>query len=168
MMFVIRWLRELARKKRIPRYVCFIDLTYQSVLLRRSNPPLDSTRSLWRATEYDLGHSSFPRWHASMRAARRQGVLRVVRCGTRPSSRVRALPLPVQYILRGGYKRGLHAFRGGQRHHGRFGTPEKEKGGGGSGGKQLPESQSWRRRFGACFMLTIRGSSRNHSSSRER
>ena len=27
MMFVIRRLRELARKKRIPLYVCFIDLT---------------------------------------------------------------------------------------------------------------------------------------------
>ena len=27
MMFVIRWLQELARKKRIPLYVCFIDLT---------------------------------------------------------------------------------------------------------------------------------------------
>ena len=33
MMFVIRWLQELARKKRIPLYVCFIDLTkaYDSV-----------------------------------------------------------------------------------------------------------------------------------------
>ena len=27
MMFMIRWLQELARKKRIPLYVCFIDLT---------------------------------------------------------------------------------------------------------------------------------------------
>ena len=35
----------------------------------------------------------------------------------------------------------------------------------GIGGKQLPESLSWRRRFGACFMLTIPGSSRNHPSS---
>ena len=33
----------------------------------------------------------------------------------------------VQHFLRGGYKRGLHAFQGGQRRHGRFGTPEKEK-----------------------------------------
>ena len=32
-------------------------------------------------------------------------------------------------------------------------------------GNQLPESQSWRRRFGACFMLTMPGSSRNHRSS---
>ena len=42
---------------------------------------------------------------------------------------------------------------------------EEEKGSGGGGGKQLPESQSWRRRFGACFMLTMPGSSRNHPSS---
>ena len=33
-----------------------------------------------------------------------------------------------------------------ERHHGRFGAPEEEKGG---GGKQLPESQSWRCRFEA-------------------
>ena len=33
MMFAIRWLQELARKKRNPLYVCFIDLTkaYDSV-----------------------------------------------------------------------------------------------------------------------------------------
>ena len=77
MMFVIRRLQELARKKRISLYVCFIDLTkaYDSVdrtLL------LDSTRPFRRPTEYDLGHSSIPRWHASMHAARRQGVLEVV------------------------------------------------------------------------------------------
>ena len=40
----------------------------------------------------------------------------------------------VQHLLRGGYKRCLHAFQGGQRHHGRFGTPEEEKEGGGAGG----------------------------------
>ena len=57
----------------------------------------------------------------------------VVRCGTRPSSRVRACAPPVQHLLLGGYKRGLHAFQSGQRHHGRFGTPEEEKEGGGAG-----------------------------------
>ena len=31
--------------------------------------------------------------------------------------------------------------------------------------KQLPESQSWRRHFGACFTLTTPGSSRDHPSS---
>ena len=66
-----------------------------------------------------------------MRAARRQGVLEVVCCGTRPSSRGHTRAPPVQYLLRGGYKRGIHAFQGGQRHHGRFGTPEEENGAGG-------------------------------------
>ena len=68
-----------------------------------------------------------------MRAARRQGVLGVVRCGTGPSSRVRVRAPHVQHLPRGGYRRGLHAFQGGQRHYGRFGTPEKEKVGGGRG-----------------------------------
>ena len=66
-----------------------------------------------------------------MRAARRQHILGVVRCGTRLSSRVRARAPPVQHLLGGGYKRGVHAFQGEQKHHGRFGTPEKEKEGGG-------------------------------------
>ena len=38
----------------------------------------------------------------------------------------------------------------------------------GAGGKQLPESQSSRRRFGACFTLTTPRSSRDHPSSRGR
>ena len=71
-----------------------------------------------------------------MRAARRQGVLGMVRCGTGPSSRVRARAPPVQHLLRSGYKRGLHAFQGGQRHHERFGAPSmrKKTGAGGAGG----------------------------------
>ena len=72
-------------------------------------------------------------------------------------SRVRTRTLPVQHLLRGGYKLGVHAFQGGQRHHGRFGTPEEEKGGGGGGGKQPSESQSSRRRFGVCSTLTMPG-----------
>ena len=34
----------------------------------------------------------------------------------------------------------------------------------GGGGRQLPESQSWRRRFGTCSKLTMPRSSRNHPS----
>ena len=49
-------------------------------------------------------------------------------------SRMRARSPPGQHLLCGGYKYGLRAFRGGQRHHGRFGTPEEEKRGGGAGG----------------------------------
>ena len=74
-----------------------------------------------------------------MRAARRQGVLGVVRCRTGPSPKVRARAPPVQHLLRGGYKCGLHAFQGGRRHHGRFGAPEEEAGGVRAGG-----SNCWR------------------------
>ena len=45
--------------------------------------------------------------------------------------------------------------------------PRKKKGAGGRG-RQLPDSQSWRRCVGACFMLTMPGSSCNHPSSCER
>ena len=70
---------------------------------------------------------------------------------------MRACAPPVQHLLCGGYNRDLHGFQGGERHHGRFGTPEGEKGGGeaGGGGKQLPESQSSRRRFGALIELRL-------------
>ena len=60
------------------------------------------------------------------------GVFGVVRSGIGPSPRVRARPPLVQHLLRGGFNRGLLAFQGGQRHHGRFGAPEKEKRAGGS------------------------------------
>ena len=68
-------------------------------------------------------------------------MLGVIGCGTGPSSRVGARAPPVQNLLRGDYKRGLHSFQGGQRHHGRFGAPQEENGGGGGGGggKQTPE-----------------------------
>ena len=46
----------------------------------------------------------------------------------------RSRPSCVVHLLRGGYKRCLHVFQGGQRHRGRFGTPMKEKGGGWAGG----------------------------------
>ena len=44
---------------------------------------------------------------------------------------MRARAPPVQHLLRGGYKRGLHAFQGGQRHYGRLGAPERENEAGG-------------------------------------
>ena len=59
-----------------------------------------------------------------------------VGCGTGPSSRVCARASPVQALLRGGYKCGLLAFQGGQRYHGRFGTPEEENRGGGAAGRR--------------------------------
>ena len=75
-----------------------------------------------------------------MRTTRRQGVLKVVCCETRSSSRVRARAPPVQPLFRGGHKRGLHAFQGGRRYHGRFGTPEEEKGAGRRGEATAGES----------------------------
>ena len=132
--FVIRRLQELARNKQIPLYVCFPDLTKAYNFVERT--------LLWTIlATFDAPQNipSIPRWHASMRAARRQGMLGLVHCGTGPSSRMRARAPPVQHILRGGYKRGLHAFQGEQRHRGRFGGPEEENGG---GRKQPPDSQS--------------------------
>ena len=56
-----------------------------------------------------------------MRAARRQGVLGVVRCEAGLSPKVLARAPPIQHnILCGGYKRGLHAFRNGKAHRGRL------------------------------------------------
>ena len=139
----------------------------QSVRLRWLNPPVDSTRPFWRTGEYDLGHSSIPRWMACEHAC--DSATGCARGGSWWNKAfykagVRSCAPPVQHLLRGGYKRGLHAFQSGQRHHGRFRTPGEEKGVGG-GGKQLPESQSSRRHFGAFFMLTMPGSSRNHPTS---
>ena len=120
--------------------LCMLYRPYESARLPWSSPTLDSTRTFRRATECDLGHSSTPRWHASMRAARRQGVVGVVRCGSRPSSRVRARAPPVQHRLPGGYKHGLYAFQGGQRYHGRFDAPEEKKAAGGRGEATAGES----------------------------
>ena len=159
---MISRLQELARKKRLSFYlVWFINLT-------KAYDSLDRTL-IWRElARFGVPQKILsvirliPRWHASMRTARRQGVQRVVRCETGPSSMVLARTPPVQHLLRGGSRRGLHAFQGGQRHHGRFGASEEENGGGGG---QLAQSQSWRRRFGAFLTLTIPESSHNHPSS---
>ena len=66
-----------------------------------------------------------------MRAARRQCVLEVICCGTKPSSRVRNRAPPVQHLLRGGYKRGLHALQGGRRHQDALVHLRKKRGAGG-------------------------------------
>ena len=48
---------------------------------------------------------------------------------------MRARTPPVHHLLRGGYKLGLHAFQGGQRHHGRLIHLRKKGGAGGRGGR---------------------------------
>ena len=132
MMFVIRRLQELARKKRTPLYVCFIDLTkaYDSVdrtllwtVLARFGVPQNTIsvirqfHDVMRACVW-LDDRVCSRWFVVWNKAFRQGCVLV--------------PLTLPHLLRGGYKRGLRAFEGGQRHHERFGTPEEEKEGGGS------------------------------------
>ena len=132
-------LQELARKKRITLFVCSIDLTkaYDSV-----DPTI-----LWTVLDrFGVPQniiSVIRQFHDGMRAFVRldDGVSPgLFACGTGPSSRVRSRAPPVQHLLRGDYERGLHAFQGGQRHHGRFGAPEKENVGWGGAGKQPPES----------------------------
>ena len=60
---------------------------------------------------------------------------------------MRARAPPVQHLLRGGYKRGLHAFQGGQRHHGRLVHLRKNRGVGGRGeataGKSVLVTPLW-------------------------
>ena len=128
MMFVIRRLKELAWKKRIPLYVCVIDLTkaYDSV----------NRTLLWTAlARFGVPQnmiSVIRQFHDDMRAC--------VRLDDRVCSRWFA----VQQGLRQGCVlapllfniffaaviRGLHASQGRRRHHGRFGTAEEEKRGG--------------------------------------
>ena len=164
MMFEIGRLQELARKKRIPLYVCSIDITkaydfvdrtlFRRVLARFGVPQKKLSRSFvisMRVCEHACGSTT--------------SVIRVVHCGTGPSLRVRDCVRPVKHLLRGGYKRGLHAFQSGQRHYGRFGASEEENGVGRAVGGQPVESQSWRRRFGAYFTLTMPESSRHRPSS---
>ena len=69
MMFVIRRLQELVRKKQIPLYACFIDPTKAYVSVDRN--------LLWTVLarfgvpqNMISGHLSIPRWYATMRAAR--------------------------------------------------------------------------------------------------
>ena len=63
----------------------------------------------------------------------------MVGCGTRPSLRVRARASPLQPLLRGGYRRSLHEFQGGQRHHRRSDAPQEENGGKGARGETAGE-----------------------------
>ena len=67
MLFVVRRLQELARKKDTPLYLCIIR-PHQSICLRRPNPSVGCPCSFWRATEDARRHPPIPRRHASMRA----------------------------------------------------------------------------------------------------
>ena len=161
-MFVVRRLQELARKKRIPLDVCFVDLTkaYDSV---------DRTL-LWtvlaRFGVPQIMISVIRQFHDDMRAC--------VRLDDRVCSRwfaveqglQRCVLAPLLFNIFFAAVRNLASTR--------FKADKgimdalvhlRKKGGRGCGGKQLSESQSSRRRFGVCFTLTIPGSYRNHPSS---
>ena len=110
MIFAIRRLQELARKERIQLYVRFIDLTkaYDSV---------DRTLSWTVLARFGVPQnmiSVIRQFHDGMRACVRlddrvcSGWFAVEQ-GLR--QKVHARAPPVQHLLRGGYKRGLHAFQ---------------------------------------------------------
>ena len=163
MLFMIRLLQELSLKKRIPLYICFIDLTkaYGSVdrtllwtvharfgvpqnmisVIRQFHDSLrvcvrldDIMCSGWFAVEQDLRRGCV--LAPLLFNIFFAAVINVA------STRFKADKGIMDVLVHLRTKRGREG-----------------------GGKQLPESQSWRRRFGACFTLTISGSSRNHPSS---
>ena len=163
MMFVIHRLQELMRKKRIPLYVRFIGLikAYDSV---------DRTL-LWTV----LAHFGVPQNMISVIRQFHDGLRACVRLDDKVCSgwfaveqglRQRCVLAPVLFniffaaVINVASTR-FKADKGIMNALVRL----REKVGREGGGKQLPESQSWRRRFGACFMLTMPGSSRNHASS---
>ena len=124
MVLVIRRLQELARKKRIPLYVCFIDLI-------KAYDSIDRTL-LWTV----LARSGVSQNLVSVIRQFYDGMRACVRLDDRVCSRwlavsrVRARASPVQHILHGGYKRGLHAPRRTKASWTLcFGTSEEEKGG---------------------------------------
>ena len=162
MMFVIRRLQELARKKRIPFYVCFIDLAkaYDSV---------DRTL-LWTV----LARFGVPQNMISVIRSFHDGIRAYVRLDDRVCSgwfaveqglRQGCVLAPLLFNIFFAAVRNVASAR--------FKIDKgimdalvhlRKKRGRGGGGKQLSESQCWRRRFGACFMLTMPESSRNHPS----
>ena len=166
MMFVIRWLQELARKKRIPLYVRFIDLTkaYDS----------DDRTLLWKV----LARFGVPQNMISVIRHFHDGMRACVRLDDRVSSRGFAVeqglrqgcglaPLLFNIFFAAVINVASTRFKADKDITDAL-VHMREKRGAGGGGKQLPESQSSRRRFGACFTLTMPGSSRDHPSSRGR
>ena len=150
-MFVIRRLQELARKKRIPLYVRFMDLTkaYDSV----DRTLLWTVLARFGVPQNMLGQSSIPRWHASMRVARRQGVLEVVCCETRPSSRMRARAPLFNIFFAAVINLASTRFKADKGIMDAFVHLRRKREAGGRG-EANAASQPWRSRFGACFMDT--------------
>ena len=78
-----------------------------------------------------------------MRAARRQGVLELDRCGTRLSSRVRAPAPPVQHLLRGGYNVASTRFKADEGIMDALVHLRKTRGAGGRGEATAGETPLW-------------------------
>ena len=151
--------RELAQKKRIPRYVYFIDHT-------KANDSVDRILLWTVVARYGVPHnmiSVISQFHDGMRACVRldEGVCSVG-LAVGQSLRHRCVLTPLLFnIFFAAVKIMTYT---------RFKADKgimdalvylRMKNGRGGAGKQLPRSQSWRRIFGACFMLMLPGSSRN-------
>ena len=157
-MFVIRWLQELARKKQIPLYVCFIDLTKAYDSVDRS--------LLWTV----LAHFGVPQnmisvirhFHDGMRGCVGLALGFAVEQGLRQGCML--APLLFNIFFAAVINVASTRFKASKGIIDALVHLKKKRGAGG-GGKQLSESQSSRRRFGICFTLTMPGSSRNHPSS---
>ena len=162
MRFVIRRLQELAWKKRIPLYACFIDLTkaYDSV---------DRTL-LWTVlARFDVPQnmiSVIRQFHDGMQACVRlddrvNSTLFAVEQGLRQGCVLAPLLLNIFFAAVANV--ASTRFKADKGIMGALVHPRKKRGAG--GGKQLPESQSSRRRFGPCFTLAMPESARDHPSS---
>ena len=151
--------QDLAWKKQIPLYVCFIDLTkaYDSV---------DRTLFWTVLARFGVSHnmiSVIRRFHDGIRACVRlddrvcsgwfaveQGLHQGCVLAPLLFSIFFAAVINVAYTRLKADKGIMDALV----------HLREKRGAGGGGGKQLPESQSWRRCFGACFTPTMPGSSR--------
>ena len=145
MMFIICRLQELTRKKRIPLYVCFIDLTqaYDSVY----------RILLWTVLDrFGVPQNMIPvirQLHNGMRAC--------VRLGNRMRSWWFAVEQgPRQGCVLAPFLFDIFFVTVIKLASTRFKADK---------GIMGALSQSWRRSFAACFMLTTPGSSCNHPSS---
>ena len=159
MMFVIRRLQELARKKRIPLYVCFIDLT-------KAYDPVDRTLVWTVLTRFGVPQnmiSVIRQIHDGMRACVRlddrvcSGWFAVEQ-GLRQGCVLAPLLFNIFFaaVINVAYTR----FNADKGIMDALVHLRKKRGAGGSNCPRVSPG-----RFGACFMLTMPGSSRNHPSS---